>query len=169
MSIGGFLFPVLLPYFTHFHLNGNYGLCTLNSLFFAVAMLIPACTASFENIFVSFLVLEGMVGMFNSSGATLRSSIYPEQQQSSIMSVFRILLNVLVVIGKHTARCHHSLIYCYVVVVADADADDDADEYTNLYNLCLLLFLFIYSSLSISFSFLHYLTIHHHTYRHQNQ
>lgn len=40
-----------------------------------------------------------MVGMFNSSGATLRSQIYPEQQQSSIMSVFRILLNILVVVG----------------------------------------------------------------------
>jgi hypothetical protein len=50
-------------------------------------------------VFTSFLILESMVGMFNSCGATLRSKYYPEDQQSSIMSVFRLPLNIIVVIG----------------------------------------------------------------------
>ena len=52
-----------------------------------------------QNIFFAFLVLEVTVGMFNSCGATLRSRYYPDDQQSSIMNVFRVPLNLLVVIG----------------------------------------------------------------------
>ena len=40
-----------------------------------------------------------MVGMFNSCGATLRSKYYPDEIQSSVMTVFRLPLNLLVVVG----------------------------------------------------------------------
>jgi hypothetical protein len=40
-----------------------------------------------------------MLGMFGSCGGTLRSIYYPEGMQSSIMSIFRLPLNLLVVIG----------------------------------------------------------------------
>jgi hypothetical protein len=43
-------------------------------------------------------------GMFNSVGGTLRSQIYPEKYQSSIMSIFRVPLNLLVVIGTKLAN-----------------------------------------------------------------
>jgi hypothetical protein len=62
-------------------------------------MIIPVFIFEFWWVFTSFLILESMVGMFNSCGATLRSKYYPEDQQSSIMSVFRLPLNIIVVIG----------------------------------------------------------------------
>ena len=65
----------------------------------ACAMLVPVFKFEFWWVFSAFLVLEAMVGMFNSCGATLRSRYYPEGLQSSIMSVFRLPLNLLVVIG----------------------------------------------------------------------
>ena len=62
-------------------------------------MLVPVFMFEFWWVFSAFLVLEAMVGMFNSCGATLRSRYYPEGMQSSIMSVFRLPLNLLVVVG----------------------------------------------------------------------
>ena len=80
----------------------------------------PVLFFDFWTVLICFLVLEAMVGMFNSSGATLRSRLvslwctpyfhhtvcyvyvcryYPESMHSSIMSVFRLPLNILVVIG----------------------------------------------------------------------
>ena len=40
-----------------------------------------------------------MVGMFNASSGSLRSIYYIESHQSSIISIFRIPLNLLVVFG----------------------------------------------------------------------
>jgi hypothetical protein len=62
-------------------------------------MIVPVLFFSFWPVFISFLVLEAMVGMFNSCGATLRSRHYPEHLQSTIMSLFRLPLNLLVVGG----------------------------------------------------------------------
>lgn len=67
----------------------------------AIAMLVPFFKFEFWWVFIPFLVLEAMVGMFNSCGATLRSKYYPEEMQSSIMTVFRVPLNVLVVGGTY--------------------------------------------------------------------
>lgn len=75
------------------------GLCVFVYIVAAVAMLVPVFMFEFWWVFSSFLVLEAMVGMFNSCGATLRSRYYPEGLQSSIMSVFRLPLNLLVVVG----------------------------------------------------------------------
>lgn len=64
-----------------------------------IAMIVPAITFDFWPVFISFLVFEASVGMFNSCGALLRSQYYPASMQSSIMTVFRLPLNLLVVIG----------------------------------------------------------------------
>lgn len=84
-------------------------------------MLVPVFKFEFWWVLASFLVLEACLGMFNSCGATLRSKYYPDAMQSSIMSVFRMPLNVLVVIGtKLTDKANDipSLQYVFVVVVA---------------------------------------------------
>jgi hypothetical protein len=65
----------------------------------AAAMAIPLYNFTFGWVYSSFLVLEAMVGMFYSCGGILRSKYYPEAHQSSIMSVFRLPLNALVVLG----------------------------------------------------------------------
>jgi MFS family permease len=95
MSTGGILFGILLPIFP----SGAEGLTIFVYITAAISMIIPIIKFEFYYLLVSFLVLEAMVGMFNSSGATLRSKYYPESMQSSIMSVFRIPLNLLVVLG----------------------------------------------------------------------
>eukprot|EP00597_Dinobryon_sp_UTEXLB2267_P001631 CAMPEP_0170080960 /NCGR_PEP_ID=MMETSP0019_2-20121128/16952_1 /TAXON_ID=98059 /ORGANISM="Dinobryon sp., Strain UTEXLB2267" /LENGTH=415 /DNA_ID=CAMNT_0010295161 /DNA_START=193 /DNA_END=1440 /DNA_ORIENTATION=- len=95
MTAGGMLFGLLLPVFP----GDAEGLCGAVYLLAAASMLVPVFFFDFWSVLVSFLVLEAMVGMFNSCGATLRSRYYPESMQSSIMSVFRLPLNLLVVIG----------------------------------------------------------------------
>ena len=95
MTLGGVLFGILLPL-----LRGNAeALCASVYLIAACSMVVPYLYFEFWPVFVSFLVLEAMVGMFYSCAATLRSRYYPESLQSSIMSVFRLPLNILVVLG----------------------------------------------------------------------
>lgn len=100
MTFGGMLFSILLPIFP----GGGEGLCIFLYFVSAVAMAVPMLIKfEFWNILIAFLVLEAMVGMFNSCGGTLRSRYYPEGIQSSIMSVFRLPLNLLVVMGTKLA------------------------------------------------------------------
>lgn len=95
MSVGGALFGLILPVVP----GGAETLCVLVYVISAIAMAVPIFQFSFWWVYISFLVLEAMVGMFNSCGATLRSRYYPESLQSTIMSVFRLPLNLLVVLG----------------------------------------------------------------------
>ncbi len=117
MSIGGMLFSILLPLFP----NGAEGLGIFISVTAAAAMLVPVLSFRFQHIFVAFLVLEVTVGMFNSCGAILRSRYIPERHQSSVINLFRIPLNVLVVIGTKLsdwAENEQSLKRVFGVVVA---------------------------------------------------
>lgn len=95
LTMGGMLFGIVLPFFP----GDAEALCATVYLVAAAAMCVPFLRMDFWPVFVAFLVLEAMVGMFFSCAGTLRSRYYPEQQQSSIMSVFRLPLNALVVIG----------------------------------------------------------------------
>lgn len=95
MTLGGMLFGILVPVFP----GGVKGLCVVVYLVSALAMAVPLVCFEFWYVFVAFLVLEAMVGMFNSCGGTLRSMYYPEGLHSSIMSVFRLPLNLIVVVG----------------------------------------------------------------------
>lgn len=69
MTLGGMLFGLILPFFP----GDAEGLCIFIYAVSAGAMLVPAFAFDFWSVFISFLVLEAMVGMFNSCGATLRS------------------------------------------------------------------------------------------------
>lgn len=105
MTLGGMLFSLLLPVFP----GGAEGLCVLVYLVAALAMAVPLWRFEFWYVVVAFLVLEAMVGMFNSCGATLRSRYYPEGLQSSIMSVFRLPLNLIVVVGTRLTNNANSV------------------------------------------------------------
>ena len=100
MTFGGMLFSLLLPIFP----GGAEGLSVMVFLVAAGSMALPIYYFDFYSMLYSFLVLEAMVGMFNSCGGTLRSRYYPDSMQSSIMSVFRLPLNILVVIGTNLAN-----------------------------------------------------------------
>lgn len=100
MTCGGLLSSLLLPIMP----GGNLGISLVAYIAAAACMLVPVYHFSFLPVLVSFLVLEGMVGMFNSAGATLRSEFYPEGIQSSIISIFRLPLNLLVFYGTSLAN-----------------------------------------------------------------
>lgn len=99
MTFGGLVFGLLLPWFP----GGVEGIAVLIYFVSAVAMVIPLFAFDFPHILGSFLLLETMFGMFNSCGPLLRSKYYPEGIQSSIMSTFRLPLNILVVMGTKLA------------------------------------------------------------------
>lgn len=100
MTFGGMITGLLLPLFP----GHAEGLSVLIYLLAAMAMAVPIYAFNFPSLLTGFLVLEAMVGMFNTCGATLRSKYYPEGMQSSIMSVFRLPLNGLVVLGTKLAN-----------------------------------------------------------------
>jgi hypothetical protein len=54
---------------------------------------------NFYAVLLSFCAMEVCVGAFMSSSATLRSMYLPSSALGSIMSMFRVPLNMLVVIG----------------------------------------------------------------------
>jgi MFS family permease len=95
MTIGGIVFSLAL---SHLPVDAEF-LCVIVYTISAASMLVPVFTFQFWPVFIAFIVLEGMLGMFNSCGAQLRSRYYPDNLQSSIMSVFRLPLNLLVVLG----------------------------------------------------------------------
>lgn len=65
----------------------------------AVSMALPVATADFPTILTAFLVLETCVGAFYSCSGLMRSRYIPGGLQSSVMNIFRLPLNVLVVVG----------------------------------------------------------------------
>mmetsp|Transcript_6065 Transcript_6065/g.7447 ORF Transcript_6065/g.7447 Transcript_6065/m.7447 type:complete len:343 (+) Transcript_6065:2-1030(+) len=65
----------------------------------ALCMVVPVVSESFVAILASFLVLEGCVGCWFACSATHRSKYIDDKLQSSIMTIFRVPLNILVVIG----------------------------------------------------------------------
>lgn len=84
-------------------IGGEGTACVLVYLLAAGAMAVPIFFFDFWSTLAAFLLLEGLLGMFNSCGAVLRSRYYPERVQSSVMSVFRLPLNLLVALGTRLA------------------------------------------------------------------
>jgi MFS transporter, MFS domain-containing protein family, molybdate-anion transporter len=65
----------------------------------AAAMALPAVSHSFYPVLCSFLLLETCVGAFYACAGVMRSRYLPDAQQGAIMNIFRLPLNVLVVVG----------------------------------------------------------------------
>ena len=99
MTFGGLVFGLLLPWFP----GGLEGIALFIACMAALAMTIPMIAFDFQHLLGSFLLLEAMVGMFQSCAPLLRSKYYPEGIQSSIMSTFRLPLNLFVVMGTTLA------------------------------------------------------------------
>ena len=99
MTVGGMMFGLVLPFWP----GGAEGLGVFIYMTSCIAMMVPIWTFEFWPLFCAFLVMESMVGMFNSCGATLRSHYYSDSLQSSIISLFRLPLNLFVVLGTTVA------------------------------------------------------------------
>lgn len=65
----------------------------------ALALLVPVFTTDIVFVLGAFLVFETCVGIFQPCGGVLRSKVIPDHLQGSVMNMFRIPLNALVVLG----------------------------------------------------------------------
>merc|ERR1712194_887713 len=108
MTFGGAMSRPLLS-----RVPGGPGMvCLLVYVGAAISMFIPLIWGGFWPVLGGFLCLEACQGVFQASGGALRSRHFPDALQSSLLSVFRIPLNLLVVVGTR--------------ITANADADADA-------------------------------------------
>jgi len=93
ISIGGALFPILARQArVEVFSVGVFATA-------ALAMLVPVFTTNMPLVFGAFLVVETCVGTFFACSGTMRSMFIPENRMSSIMNIFRVPLNICVVIG----------------------------------------------------------------------
>ena len=102
-------FALLLPLLPR---KFNLTLCAMVYALAAICMFVPIVKFDFWWVFVAFLSLEALLGMYNTVGATLRSVYYPDTMHASVMSVFRLPLNLLVVYGTmltNSAKDMHGL------------------------------------------------------------
>lgn len=118
MTLGGMVSSLLLPMFG----DNAAALCTVVFFIAALAMAMPLLAYDFWSLLIAFLSLEMMVGIFNSCGGMLRSKYYPEHLQSSVMSLFRLPLNILVVLGTTMAdhaqdEASRKMVFIGIVVV----------------------------------------------------
>merc|ERR1712232_1366508 len=93
----------------------------------ALALLVPVFFDSVVAILGAFLVFETCVGIFQPCGGVLRSKVIPDELQGSVMNMFRIPLNSLVVIGTlltdyYPARFVFGIITVWMLVGAALQA-----------------------------------------------
>jgi len=95
ISLGGLLFSpaMLLSFAKAEHLGVA---CFLVG---ALALLVPVFFNDVTSVLGAFLVFETCVGIFQPCGGVLRSKVIPDNLQGSVMNMFRIPLNSLVVVG----------------------------------------------------------------------
>jgi len=136
ISLGGLLFSpsMLLSFAKAEHVGVG---CFLVG---ALALLGPVFCDQVAAVMGSYLVFEICVGIFNPCGGVLRSKVIPDNLQGSVMNMFRIPLNSLVVVGtlladNYPARWVFAIISvwmligaCLQVAVINALAKDESKE-----------------------------------------
>jgi len=103
ITIGGMLYPTLQKLFSKAE-----GCASFIYLLASLSMAVPAVVLNkghtdsvlFVTV-VSFLVVEGCVGLFMPVAGTLRSKYVPDALQGAILNIFRLPLNAVVVAGTH--------------------------------------------------------------------
>ncbi|CAE8694307.1 unnamed protein product [Polarella glacialis] len=65
----------------------------------AAALTVPVFSTSLWPVLLSFIVFETCVGIFFPCLGLLRSKVIPDSIQGSVMNIFRVPLNILVVVG----------------------------------------------------------------------
>ena len=94
ITLGGFLYERATKY---------YDSAVITLFIFAVSTIALAIPAMFPDdfyfVYGGFLLFETCVGASFACGGSVRSGIMPQELQATIMNVFRIPLNILVVVG----------------------------------------------------------------------
>jgi len=113
ISLGGLLFSpsLLLRRFS------PEGVGVIAFLIGAVALSIPVFRSDLLSVIVAFLVFETCVGIFFPCMGLLRSKVIPDSVQGTVMNIFRVPLNMLVVTGTFlTDYYHFSTVFAIITV-----------------------------------------------------
>jgi hypothetical protein len=110
ITMGGMLYPPLQGLFSRYLTSDRFAKETCASFVYllaAASMAVPASSLSQTSsdtliiTIVSFLVVEGCVGLFMPVAGTLRSKYVPDALQGAILNIFRLPLNAVVVAGTY--------------------------------------------------------------------
>lgn len=109
ITIGGVLFPSLQHLVSKFLSSSNESEVAgaLIYLIASISMIIPSiCVSSlgslcFQQILISFVLVETCVGLFMPIAGTLRTKYVPDALHGAILNIFRLPLNIIVVIGTY--------------------------------------------------------------------
>merc|ERR1711988_1714519 len=83
----------------------------------ALALSIPVFRSDLLSVIVAFLVFETCVGIFFPCMGLLRSKVIPDEVQGTVMNIFRVPLNMLVVTGTYlTDYYHFSTVFAIITV-----------------------------------------------------
>merc|ERR1712023_93949 len=83
----------------------------------ALALTVPIFRNDLLSVVLSFVCFEICVGVFFPCAGTLRAKVIPDKFQGSVMNVFRVPLNVLVVTGTKMTDLYPKET-CFTVVVS---------------------------------------------------
>jgi len=82
----------------------------------AVALSIPVFLSNWLCILVGFCIFETCTGVFFPCAGTLRSKVIPDAVQGSVMNIFRVPLNILVVVGTKLTDLYPPQ-FCFAVII----------------------------------------------------
>lgn len=82
----------------------------------AAALAVPVFLESLPAILGSFIVFETCVGMMFPAAGVLRSMVIPNHLQGSVINIFRIPLNILVIVGTKLTDLYPRS-FCFSVIV----------------------------------------------------
>lgn len=83
----------------------------------AIALAVPVFFESLPAILGSFIVFETCVGMMFPAAGVLRSEVIPNDLQGSVINIFRIPLNILVIVGTKLTDLYPRS-FCFSVIVS---------------------------------------------------
>jgi len=111
ISLGGLLFSTLLKITTV-----QMGMVSI-FLVGAASLVIPVYSTELVPVLTAFFIFEACVGAFQPAAGFVRSKVIPDAVQGSVMNMFRLPLNLLVVIGTKMTDLYPAS-FCFSVIVS---------------------------------------------------
>jgi len=124
ITIGGVLFPPLqslLGKYIVSESNAGEMSATMTYALASCSMAIPALCLAFseshcmEKLLMSFILVEICVGLFLPVAGTLRSKYIPDSHHGSILNIFRLPLNIVVVLGTYATDVMETYMVFFLV------------------------------------------------------
>lgn len=111
ISLGGLLFSSLLKV-----TSVQMGMVSI-FLVGGASLVIPVLSTELVPVLGAFFLFEACVGMFQPAAGFVRSKVIPDAVQGSVMNMFRVPLNLLVVIGTKMTDLYPAS-FCFSVIVS---------------------------------------------------